>query len=244
MNSIPRSYELATPVADATSVEAAISTRGSARGFLPTPVPRATLERLLELAALAPSGTNTQPWRIYVVQGDKQREIADAVCKVHDAIYADPALAEQYPNEYDYYPVKWFGDYLERRRENGWGLYATLGIGKADKDRMHAQHQRNYRFFGAPVGLFFTIDRGLGRGSLLDYGMFLQNFMVAARAHGLDTCPQGAWTPFAQVVKPLLGCGPEEMLVCGMCLGQIDPAEPANAFRATRVPVSALTSWL
>ncbi|HSX93942.1 MAG TPA: nitroreductase, partial [Hydrogenophaga sp.] len=126
----------------------------------------------------------------------------------------------------------------------GWGLYGLLGIAKGDKDKMHAQHQRNFRFFDAPVGLMFTLDRVMGRGSLMDYGMFMQNIMVAARGHGLHTCPQAAWNGFAKIILPHIGAGPDEMLVCGMSLGYANPDEPVNGFHTPREPVSAFTRWL
>jgi nitroreductase len=129
---------------------------------------------------------------VYVLQGASRDTLVDQVCAAHDAMRVDPSLAEQYREEYDYYPEKWVSPYIDRRRENGWSLYGLLGITKGDKDKMHAQHQRNYRFIDAPVGLMFTLDRVMGRGSLVDYGMFLQNIMVAARGQGLHTCPQAA----------------------------------------------------
>ena len=167
---------------DPERVDHAITTRMSARAFTSQPVPRETIMDILRVASRAPSGTNTQPWRVYVLQGEKRDSLVQQVCAAHDAQRADPSLASQYREAYDYYPTQWVSPYIDRRRENGWGLYGLLGIGKGDKDKMHAQHQRNFRFFDAPVGLMFTIDRVLGRGSLMDYGMFLQNIMVAARA--------------------------------------------------------------
>ena len=178
--------------AASTTLEEAIRSRVSMRAFQPTPVPRETLEAVLSLAARAPSGTNTQPWKVYVLQGAKRDAVIDSVCQAHDALRADPSLADEYREAYDYYPRQWVSPFIDRRRENGWGLYGLLGIGKGDKDAMHAQHQRNFRFFDAPVGLMFTIERVMGQGSLLDYGMFIQNIMLAARAHGLHTCPQAA----------------------------------------------------
>lgn len=206
---------VSTVIEDPASVDAAIQSRFSARAFLPQPVERALIEDLLELAARAPSGTNTQPWKVYVVQGARRDEIVNQVCAAHDAVRADPSLATQYREEYDYYPEKWVSPYIDRRRENGWGLYGLLGIGKGDKDAMHEQHQRNFKLFDAPVGLFFTVDRVMGRGSLVDFGMFLQNIMVGARARGLHTCPQAAWNGFASIILPLLGAGDNEMMVCG-----------------------------
>ena len=157
---------------------------------------------------------------------------------------ADPGLAAHYQEAYPYYPEKWVSPYIERRRENGWGLYGLLGIGKGDKDKMHSQHQRNYRFFDAPVGLMFTIDRVLGRGSLLDYGMFLQSIMVAARGHGLHTCPQAAWNGFAKIILPHIGAGEEEMLVCGMALGYADPSALVNSYHTPREPASQFTHFV
>ena len=172
------------------------------------------------------------------------RRSGHKVCAAHDALRANPELAAQYREEYDYYPEKWVSPYIDRRRENGWGLYALLGIAKGDRDKMHAQHQRNYCFFDAPVGLMFTIDRVMGRGSLLDYGMFLQNIMLAARARGLHTCAQAAWNGFSSIVLPHIGAKGEEMLVCGMALGYADASEKVNSFITPRVSVDEFTHWL
>jgi nitroreductase len=216
----------------------------SARAFLPDPVPRATLMHLLEVASRAPSGTNTQPWKVHVLQGETRDALVGKVCAAHDAIRAQPELAAEYKEEYDYYPEKWVSPYIDRRRENGWGLYGLLGIGKTDKDKMHAQQQRNFRFFDAPVGLMFTLDRVMGRGSLVDYGMFLQSLMVAARGHGLHTCPQAAWNGFSKIIMPHIGAGPDEMLVCGMSLGYADPAALVNSFHTPRVPATEFTHFV
>lgn len=228
----------------ANAVDDAINSRQSMREFLPKPVPRELISHLLEVAIRAPSGTNTQPWRTYVLQGGSRDALMAKVCAAHDALRANPALAAEYREEYDYYPEKWVSPYIDRRRENGWGLYGLLGITKGDKDKMHAQHQRNYEFFDAPVGLMFTVDRVLGRGSLVDYGMFLQNIMVAARGHGLHTCPQAAWNGFASIILPHIGAGEGEMLVCGMALGYADETALVNTFRTPRVPASEFTTWL
>lgn len=228
----------------ASVVDAAITSRMSVRAFTNQDVPRATLEHILEVASRAPSGTNCQPWKVYVVQGASRETLVQQVCSVHDSLRTDPTLAAQYVEEYDYYPLKWVSPYIDRRRENGWGLYGLLGIGKADKDKMHAQHQANFRFFDAPVGLFFTIDRVMGRGSLLDYGTFLQSIMVSARGHGLDTCPQAAWNGFSKIILPHIGAGPDEMLVCGMALGYAAKEALVNTFHTPRVPVQDFTTWL
>jgi nitroreductase len=226
------------------AVDAAITSRMSTRAFTQQAVPHDTLKEILQVASRAPSGTNTQPWKVYVLTGNSRQSLVDKVCSAHDAVRANPALAAEYTEAYDYYPEKWVSPYIDRRRENGWSLYGLLGIGKGDKDKMHFQHQRNYRFFDAPVGLMFTIDRVMGRGSLLDYGMFIQSVMVAARARGLDTCPQAAWNGFASIILPHIGAGGNEMLVCGMALGYADPTDVVNTFRTPRVAVDEFTHWL
>ena len=222
----------------------AINTRMSARAFTPQAVPREVLESVLQLSARAPSGTNTQPWKVYVLQGQSRDTLVEKVCAAHDAIRANPELAAEYREAYDYYPEKWVSPYIDRRRENGWSLYGLLGIGKGDKDAMHAQHQRNYKFFDAPVGLMFTIDRVMGRGSLLDFGMFLQSIMVAARARGLHTCPQAAWNHFSKIILPHIGAGENDMLVCGMALGYADESALVNTFETTRVDPRTFTHWV
>ena len=225
-------------------VDEAINSRMSKRAYLPKPVPRETLMHLLNLASRAPSGTNTHPWRVYVLQGASREALVQKVCTVHDAIRDNPQLKAEYKEAYDYYPENWVAPYLDRRRENGWGLYGLLGIAKGEKEKMHAQHQRNFKFFDAPVGLMFTVDRVLGRGSLLDYGMFLENLMIAARGHGLHTCPQAAWNDFGKIILPHIGAGPGEMRVCGMALGYADETDPVNRVHTPRVPAEEFSTWL
>ena len=226
------------------TVDDAINSRMSCRAFTDLAVNRETILEILSLASRAPSGTNTQPWKVYVVQGKARDALVDEVCAAHDAIYADPALAAQFVDDYDYYPTQWVSPFIERRRENGWGLYKLLGIERGEKDKMHAQHQRNYQYFDAPVGLVFTASRKMGRGSLLDYGMFLQNFMLAARARGLDTCPQGAWNGFSSIVKRHVGALADEMMVTCMALGFADPSDKINSYRTPREPVESFTQWV
>jgi nitroreductase len=226
------------------TVDEAITSRMSARAFMQQAVPRALLEQILEVSSRAPSGTNTQPWKVYVLQGASRDSLVNKICTAHDAVRANPELAVNYKEEYDYYPTQWISPFIDRRRENGWSLYGLLGIGKADKDKMHAQHQRNYKFFDAPVGLMFTVNRAMGRGSLLDVGMLLQNVMVSARGHGLHTCPQAAWNGFANIIMPHIGAREDEMLVCGMALGYADDSDRVNTFQTPRVPVAEFTTWL
>ncbi|WOB06437.1 nitroreductase [Piscinibacter gummiphilus] len=222
------------------AVDAAITSRRSLRAFLPTPVPRETLVDILQVAARAPSGTNTQPWKVYVLTGESRRSLSQQV----RAAYDDPAVSAQHHEDYAYYPRQWQSPYIDRRRKVGWDLYSLLGIAKGDKERMHAQHGRNYAFFDAPVGLMFTIDRVMEQGSWLDYGMFLQNIMVAARARGLDTCPQAAWTQFHRIILPAIGASPDEKLVCGMSLGYADTDAIENTLQTERESVTNFARFL
>ncbi len=215
------------------AVDAAITSRRSVRAFLGTPVPEATIREILDVASRAPSGTNTQPWKVHVLTGAARRRFSEAIL----AAYDDPARRVQHAEEFDYYPREWVSPYIDRRRKVGWDLYGLLEIGRADKDRMHAQHGRNYAFFDAPVGLIFTIDRILAQGSWLDYGMFLENIMIAARGRGLDTCAQAAFTQFHRVIKRELQLGDHEMVVCGMALGVADAGAVANRLTTARAPV-------
>jgi nitroreductase len=216
----------------------------SARAFTQQAVSRELITEILQVASRAPSGTNTQPWKVYVLQGGTRDSLVEKVCAAHEAMRANPEVAKQYTEQYDYYPEKWVSPYIDRRRENGWSLYGLLGIGKADKDRMHEQQQRNFKFFDAPVGLMFTLDPIMGRGSLLDYGMFIQNIMLAARARGLHTCPQAAWNGFHSIILPHIGAGEGEMMVCGMALGYADESDKVNTLVTPRVPVNEFTHWV
>ena len=188
-------------------------TRQSIRAFLPTPVPRAMIEDILSVAARAPSGTNTQPWKVTVLTGAAKERLSDGD---HARLRRRRSSGASTPRSTPTTRPQWVEPYLGRRRKIGWDLYGLLGIGKTDKERMHAQHGRNYAFFDAPVGMIFTIDRMMEQGSWLDYGMFLENIMVAARARGLDTCPQAAFTQFHRVIKEELGLA-EERWSCAAC---------------------------
>lgn len=234
------SSTMAADVAAAEAVDAAITSRRSIRAYLPTPVPRATIEQILAVASRAPSGTNTQPWQVTVLTGAALARLSDAIL----AAYNNPDERARHVEEYAYYPTQWAEPYLARRRKVGWELYGLLGLGRDDKAGMHAQHGRNYVFFDAPVGLIFTIDRTMAQGSWLDYGMFLEAIMVAARARGLDTCAQAAFTPFHRVIASELELSPERMVVCGMALGWADMSRIENSLVTEREPVESFAQFL
>jgi nitroreductase len=175
-----------------------------------------------------------------VLTGAARQRLVDAIL----AVYHDKDAVAQHTEEYAYYPREWVSPFIDRRRKVGWDLYALLGLTRENKAGMAAQHGRNYRFFDAPVGLIFTIDRVMEQGSWLDYGMFLQNIMVAARGRGLDTCPQAAFTQFHRIIAEQLGLPENEMLVCGMSLGYADPAKVENSLVTEREPVSSFVRFV
>lgn len=211
--------------------DALVHARRSTRAFLPTPVARAVIEDILRVAARAPSGNNIQPWRVHVATGPVLGRLVDEVCTAFDV--ADGSHVA----EYAYYPTEFFEPYLSRRRRIGGDLYGALGIAKGDKARMHAQMRRNFEFFGAPVALVVTIDRRLAQGSWLDCGMFIQNLLLAATAHGLATCAQAAWIDYHRIVGRLLEFDAQEQLACVVALGHADPAAPENALETIRAPL-------
>lgn len=222
------------------AVDAAITSRRSIRAFLDKPVERADIERILEVAARAPSGTNTQPWKVYVLTGQARVALSDAILAVH----LDPARSREHSEEYAYYPREWVSPFIDRRRKVGWDLYGLLGLSREDKAGMAAQHARNFRFFDAPVGFIFTIDRVMEQGSWLDYGMFLQNIMVAARGRGLDTCPQAAFTQYHRIIAEQLHLPANETVVCGMALGWADPGKIENSLITEREPVAGFVQFV
>jgi len=221
-------------------VDAAIASRRSIRAFLPTPVAREDIEAILAVSARAPSGTNTQPWKVYVLTGARKQALSDAIL----AAYNDPQQAREHTEEYHYYPTEWRSPYIDRRRKVGWDLYGLLQLTRDNKAGMHAQHGRNYRFFDAPVGMIFTIDRIMQQGSWLDYGMFLENIMIAARGRGLDTCPQAAFTQFHRIIRDQLQLPDNEMVVCGMSLGYEDKSKVENSLVTERAPVAEFARFL
>ncbi|MEB0137547.1 MULTISPECIES: nitroreductase [unclassified Undibacterium] len=221
-------------------VDEVILARRSLRAFLPTPVANEDIRRLLEVAARAPSGSNTQPWKVYVLQGERLSSLSAAILAAHQ----QAEVAASHTEQYHYYPQSWKTPYLERRRKVGWDLYALLGLGRENKQGMHAQHGRNYAFFDAPVGLIFTIDRVMEQGSWLDYGMFLQNIMLAAKARGLDTCPQAAFTQYHRIIAEQLVLPEHEMLVCGMSLGYADVTKIENSLQTERASVDDFVRFI
>lgn len=231
---------IADPHAGAAAhMDAAMRSRRSIRAFLPTPVPRATVEDILRAARHAPSGTNLQPWKVYVLTGATRARLVQAILDTAN----DRSQDGQHEEERHYYPLRWFSPYIDRRRKVGLGLYGVLGLTRDDKAGMRAQALRNYRFFDAPVGMICTIHREMEIGSWLDYGMFLQNIMLAARARGLDTCAQAAFKDYHKVVRRVLGIGEEEIVVCGVALGHADHGKVENSLHTDRMDLDEFVQF-
>lgn len=222
----------------AEAVEQAILKRRSVRAFLPDPVDPALLRRLIELAARAPSGTNMQPWKLRVI-GPRSRARLEAALAAALEAGERPGL-----EEYRYYPEQFREPYLSRRRKLGWDLYGLLGVVRGDHEGMMRQVAANLRFFNAPVALMLTIDRDLEIGSWLDLGMFIENLLIAAQGHGLDSCPQAIFAQFHTIVRSELAIPENEIVVCGIAIGKADPAAPANRLVPEREPVETFTTWL
>ena len=240
MNSEPYSFAPFAGIQATEAVDAAITSRRSVRAFLPDPIPRQTIVEILRVASRAPSGTNIQPWNVHVVTGEALDRLSQAIL----AAYNDPQEREQHREEYPYYPLRWVDPYLARRRKVGWDLYGLLGIDRGDEAKMQVQEGRNFEFFDAPVGMVFSIDRSLSQGSWLDYGMFLQNVMIAARARGLDTCPQASFNPFHRVIRAQLGIGDDYTIVCAMALGKADPSRIENSLVTEREPIENFVRFI
>jgi nitroreductase len=222
-----------------TAVDAAITSRRSVRAFLPTPVPRTTVEEILAVASRAPSGTNIQPWKVHVLAGEAKTELSRRVMAAFD----EPDQAEKYTEPFPYYPAQWVSPYVDRRRKIGWDMYGLVGIAKGDTAAMRAQSARNYVFFDAPVGLIFTMDRMMRVGGYIDCAMFMENIMIAARGRGLDTCPQQAFSRFHAVIADTLGLPENEGVICGMALGHADPDAAINRLVTEREPVAGFASF-
>lgn len=230
-NQIPRETAIA-------AVDEAIRSRQSVRAFLPDPVGRNTVEQLLRLASRSASGSNIQPWRVRVIAGDAKARLTQAI---FDAVARDGF--EPYQREWNYYPVRWREPFLGRRRQIGWDMYNLLGVAKGDFEGTQQARMRNYEFFGAPVGMIFTLDEDLEIGSWLDLGIFLGSVMIAARGHGLHTCPQAAFADFHGVIRPLLNIPQNEIIICAMALGHIDPDAPVNGLKTARADLDAFATF-
>jgi nitroreductase len=211
-------------------LERLLRSRRSVRAFRADPVSRSQVLEILDLASTAPSNSNTQPWRVHVLAGSAKRALSEELASAHEA--------DNFP------PPAHFPEMLpEKLRSNqeafGRLYYGALGIDRDDRAARARQSGKNYDFFGAPVGLIFTVDGRLTQHSWLDCGLFVQNVMIAARIHGLDTCPQVSFVRYQALIARHLGFVEDEVVACGMSMGYADPDAPVNAMSVPREPVNA-----
>lgn len=217
------------------NIEQAIIQRQSIRAFEDRDVAQETIRSILDAARWTPSGVNTQPWQIEVVTGTSKQQLSDAILAAREDHGAKP--------DYDYYPAEWREPYKARRKACGLALYGALQIGREDREKMIEASNRNFRFFDAPVGMFFFMDRDLGQGSWLDMGMMLQSIMLLAKEHGLDTCPQASLAENPDVVRQQLGVSEDKLLVCGLSIGYAQQDAAVNQYRTERLEVDEFTHW-
>jgi nitroreductase len=209
--------------------------RRSVRAFRPDPVPLALVRELLDCARRAPSGTNIQPWKVHVVAGEVRRRLEAEVLAHRET--DPPDTSAEFPRARRTEP------YVSRARTLGKAMYSLIGVPRGDQAANWAQWGRNYKFFDAPVGLIFTIDKSLDCMSFLDTGMFIQNLLLAAKARGLDTCPQGAWNTYWTVTRRVLNVPEDQWIVCGVSLGWADETHPVNTLVADREPIEAFATF-
>lgn len=222
----------------ATDVFAAARTRRSIRAYKAHPVPIEIVREIVALGRHAPSGSNIQPWRVHVLTGATLERVGTAIRQAF--LNDEPG----HRRDYDYYTDPIVEPYLSRRRQCGWGLYGTLGIGRGEREKSKAYRAGNFNFFGAPVGLVFTIDRELEKGSWLDYGMFLQTIMLAARAKGLHTCAEAAIANYPDIVRRELAITRDWIVICGMAMGYADPDAVVNTFQPPRIALDEYAVFL
>ena len=211
----------------------AVATRYSCRAFLPTPVPEQTVRDILDRAARAPSGGNVQPWRVHALAGKRLEALRAVVCSRLDEL---PRFEGA---EYDIYPRDLKQPYESRRQRSGVLLYQSIGVTRDDRAGRYKQYARNFLFYDAPIGLFFSIDRSMGPPQWSDLGGYIQTVMLLARAHGLHACAQEAWTHLHKTLPSFLKLPPEYIIFCGMALGHADTDAPINNWRAPREPLEA-----
>jgi len=215
----------------------AIKNRASTRAFLKKSVPTEIIETILDAARFAPSGVNTQPWHVIVIGGVTKQKLSEALIEArHQGIFQHP--------DYNYYPKEWVEPFRGRRKACGIALYNALDIKREDTEKRNEVWERNYNFFGAPIGLLFFLDRGLEVGSWIDIGMFIQNVMLGARDFGLETCPQASLAEYPDIVREQLDVADNMFVVCGMSLGYPDTEHAINQYRTEREEVADFTRWM
>lgn len=214
------------------NIERLLTRRKSVRAFLPDPVSKADVARILRAARQAPSGANLQPGRFHVLAGAPLEALSAAVLGASQS--GRPVVSE-----YSYFPVPMGPELKARQRAAGYALYSALGIDRRDVAGRKSQFDRNYRFFDAPVGIVVTIQADMGKGCFMDLGMALMALQLAAEDMGIATCGIGALANHADVVHTHLELPKDELVVCGIALGRSDPDAPVNQVATERDALEA-----
>lgn len=209
--------------------------RHSCRAFLPQPVPRATIERILTLAQRTASWCNCQPWQVAITEGDGTQRLRDALER--------RAQVEGFTPDYPF-PREYRDEYLARRRESGFQLYGAVGVPRGDREAYRRQEMRNFAFFDAPHVAIITTDEALGEYGAMDCGGYVANFLLAAQANGVATVAQASLAMYPEVLRDVLGIGPGRRVVCGISFGFEDTAHPANSYRTRRADLPETVSWI
>ncbi len=218
-------------------VTTAVKTRISTRAFTSQPVCEPLVREILDVARWAPSGGNVQPWKVIAVAGAARDAV---VALAQPALAANPAGEE---GDRPIYPAELWEPHRSWRFKCGEDMYATLGIPREDKGARLMWLANNYRFFGAPVGLFFVIDQRMGHGQWAHLGMFMQTIALVAQERGLATCMQEAWARLRVTLHRHFALAPGELIYCGMALGYADPGAPVNSLRTERASVDEFAAF-
>ena len=225
-------------------VDQAIISRKSVRAYLDKPVDKSIITDILQVAARAPSGNNIQPWNVIALSGKVKNSLSQAIIsEIHSALANNKFSLQNYPYEFDYYPQEWIEPFISRRRKVGFDLFQKAGIARDDKVGRQKLYEDNFWFFRAPVGLLFLMNRIHNQGALIDIGGFIQNVSIAARARGLDTCPQAIFSSMHKIIYQHLNIEKDMMLICGMALGYSNSNHPVNQLTTERVPVTEFTRF-
>ena len=231
-----RATQSTSPAVARLNVTEAIRGRASTRAFVQRPVAKDVIYQILDTARWAPSSVNTQPWHVAVVTGTTKQQIGEALVEARRS-------GQKANPDYKHYADRFPEPYRSRQKACGSALYGALRIEQTDKEARMGQWLKNYHGFGAPVELLVFVEAFLEKGSWVDIGMFIQNILLAARGHGLETCPQASMAEYPDIVRGLLNLPASLLLVCGVAIGYADPHDPVNNYRTEREPVERFTTW-
>jgi len=219
-------------------IDELIRERRSKRAFLDRPIPLDTVKEILSTAKYAPSSSNTQPWRCYVLTGEARERVTRAAVAEFRAHH--DTLAPEYP----FFPQPMHDPYASRFNTFRGQLGDAQGVHRSDKTGRMRDVERQFLFFDAPVGIIFTMDRRLEWASFLCYGCFLQNVMLGAKGRGLDTCPQQIWSLQHHILRDELGIAEGEMVIAGMSMGWADNSKPENRMTLQKLELEHFASFI